>query len=124
MGWTITKEFTFEAAHKLPHHDGKCRRLHGHSWKARVILQSKRIVASGAKAGMVQDFSDVKKAVQPLLEEVLDHHYLNETTGLENPTSENIARFIFDRLKRSLDLLVAVEVDETCTCSCRYEPEP
>lgn len=118
----ITKEFTFEAAHKLPHHDGKCARLHGHSWKLRVELNGEVLFKEGAKSGMLRDFSDVKKVAAPLVEAYLDHHYLNETTGLENPTSENLAHWIFNRLAPQIPELAAVEIDETCTCSCRFEP--
>lgn len=119
--FTLTKEFRFEAAHKLPHHDGKCARLHGHSFKMRVELCGEALFVEGAKTGMLRDFSDVSKAVKPLVEEVLDHHYLNETTGLENPTSEELARWVYLRLKPQLPELRAVEIDETCTSSCRYE---
>ena len=77
----------------------------------------------GPKSGMLLDFGDVSKAVKPLVEEKLDHFYLNETTGLENPTSEELAQWIYIELKPILkDYLVAVEVDETCTSSCRFQP--
>jgi 6-pyruvoyltetrahydropterin/6-carboxytetrahydropterin synthase len=122
--FTLTKEFKFEAAHKLPKHDGKCRRLHGHSWRLRIVLADEMLHVAGPKSGMVQDFADIKSKVQPLVDRYLDHHYLNETTKLANPTSEEIARWVFDKLKRELLPLglAAVEVDETCTSSCRYEP--
>lgn len=120
--FTLKKEFTFEAAHKLPHHDGKCQRLHGHSWRMRVILQGLHLVPQGPKAGMLMDFGDISKTVKPLIEEKLDHYYLNDSTGLENPTSEELARWIFQQLKFNLPQLVAVEVDETCTSSCCYCP--
>lgn len=121
--FTITKQFTFEAAHKLPHHDGKCARLHGHSWKMRVVLNGETLHKQGPKTGMLRDFSEVSAVVKPLLEGKLDHYYLNETTGLDNPTSEELAFWIYNQLKDALPELVAVEVDETCTCSCRYTGE-
>ncbi len=125
--FTITKEFKFEAAHKLERHDGKCARLHGHSWKARVILQGVTVRENGPKTGMLIDFGEVKAAVEPLVEQYLDHHYLNETLGCEHPTSEFVAHWLFNRLEvytfGSLTKLVAVEVDETCTSSCRFEPD-
>ena len=121
--WTLTKEFKFEAAHRLPLHDGKCARLHGHSWRMRVELSGEVLFKEGAKTGMLRDFGDVGKAAAPLLENALDHHYLNETTGLASPTSEELARWVYDRLKPALPEMVAVEVMETCTCSCRYEPQ-
>lgn len=119
--YTITKEITFEAAHRLPYHDGKCARLHGHSFKARIILQNHTIAEGGPKCGMLADFSEVKKLVTPLVEDKLDHHYLNESIPMENPTSENIARWLYDTLRTKLPFLRAVEVDETCTCSARYQ---
>ena len=120
--FTLTKEFKFEAAHRLPHHDGKCQRLHGHSWVGELILQGVPLVQDGPKRGMLADFGDVKAAVEPLLESALDHHYLNDTTGLENPTSEELARWVFEKLRGKLPLLVGVKIKETCTSSCIYRP--
>jgi 6-pyruvoyltetrahydropterin/6-carboxytetrahydropterin synthase len=118
--WIIGKAFRFEAAHALPHHDGKCARLHGHSWRG-VVYVSGSNLNDGAKSGMVMDYSDIKQFLQPLLDEYLDHHFLNKTTGLESPTSEAIARWIFDQLEqRRLPGLVAVKIDETCTSTCLY----
>ncbi|WP_019500093.1 6-carboxytetrahydropterin synthase QueD [Pseudanabaena sp. PCC 6802] len=118
--WIIGKEFRFEAAHELPHHDGKCARLHGHSWRG-VVYVSGTILNDGAKSGMVMDYGDIKQFLQPLLDEYLDHHFLNKTTGLESPTSEEIARWIFEQLEqRGLPGLVAVKIDETCTSTCLY----
>lgn len=116
----VTKQFRFEASHQLPNHDGKCRRLHGHSWVGKVILESPELIQTGPKAGMVQDFGDISKALKPLLEDFLDHHHLNETLGLVNPTSEEVARWAYNRLKPELPLLIAVQIDETCTSSAVY----
>lgn len=119
--WVICKEFRFEAAHHLPHHDGKCRRLHGHSWVGRVYVKSQELIAEGSKQGMVMDYGDIKQYLQPLLDNFLDHYYLNETTGLENPTSEAIAKWIYEQLEIvGLPGLDAVEIQETCTSGCRY----
>jgi 6-pyruvoyltetrahydropterin/6-carboxytetrahydropterin synthase len=108
----------------LPQHDGKCRRLHGHSWVGRVFLQPKNgLVTVGPKSGMVQDFGEVSAVLKPFVDDNLDHWYLNESTKLANPTSEELARWIFERLYPKLPLLVAVEILETCTSSCRYSPE-
>ncbi len=121
--WTIYKEFRFEAAHRLPHHDGKCRRLHGHSWVGRVYVKGDRLIDTGPKSGMVMDFHDLKAYLTPLLENYLDHHYLNKTTGLENPTSEALARWIYGYFARlGLPGLDAVEIRETCTSGCVYRP--
>ena len=119
--FTLTKEFKFEAAHKLPYHDGQCARLHGHSFKMRVILQGKELKQNGSKQGMLIDYKTVSEVVKPIVDEKLDHHYLNDTLPLESPTSENIAKWLFAEIKPLLPLLHAVEVDETCSCSCRYE---
>ena len=119
--WIIYKEFRFEAAHKLPHHDGKCSRLHGHSWVGRVYVRGERLIEDGPKQGMIIDSGDIKKYIQPLLDNFLDHYYLNETMGLENPTSEKVAKWIFEKLEKAgLPGLYAVEIQETCTSGCRY----
>ena len=114
----IFKEFTFESAHRLPHVPAghKCGRLHGHSFKVRIYLEGE----IDEKTGWVADFADIKKAfMHPW--DLLDHNYLNEIPGLENPTSENIARWIWDQLQSALPTLSSVEVRETCTSGCTYE---
>lgn len=113
----IYKEFGFEAAHRLPNVEPghKCARLHGHSFRVRVTVQG----PVEQELGWVQDFGDLKRAFAPL-HDLLDHHYLNDIPGLENPTSENLARFIWARLQPSLPGLSAVEVRETCTSGCIY----
>lgn len=119
--WIIYKEITFEAAHKLPHHDGKCARLHGHSWKARIYVRSHQLITEGKKQGMVMDYGDIKNYVKPILEEYLDHYYLNESLGLENPTCEAIAKWLFEKLESvGMSNLYAVEIQETCTSGARY----
>ena len=113
----IFKEFAVEAAHRLPNvpADHKCARLHGHSFRIEVHVRG----PVGANTGWVLDFADIKAAFGPL-DAMLDHHYLNEIDGLENPTSENLARWIWDRLAAQLPLLSAVVVRETCTSGCVY----
>lgn len=119
--WVIYKEFRFEAAHKLPHYQGKCKRLHGHSWLGRVYIQSRELINTGPEQGMVMDFARVKEYLEPLLENYLDHHYLNATTGLENPTSEALAAWIFHKLAAmNLPGLYGVEIRETCTSGAYY----
>ena len=110
-------EFSFEAAHRLPNvpPEHKCARLHGHSFHVRVTVTGPVDQA----LGWVIDFADVKQAFAPL-HAVLDHHYLNEVPGLENPTSEILAQWIWKRLKPGLAMLSAVEVRETCTVGCVY----
>jgi 6-pyruvoyltetrahydropterin/6-carboxytetrahydropterin synthase len=113
----IYKEFHFEAAHRLPHvPDGhKCARLHGHSFQVRIELAGE----VGENSGWVMDFAELKQHFAPLYDQ-LDHNYLNDVPGLENPTSENIARWIWQRLSSKLPLLSAVEIRETCTSGCIY----
>jgi 6-pyruvoyltetrahydropterin/6-carboxytetrahydropterin synthase len=119
--WLIYKEFRFEAAHQLPYHDGKCRRLHGHSWVGRVYVQGNHLIEGGAKQGMLIDFGEIEQYIQPLLDNFLDHYFLNETMGLESPTSEAIAKWIFEKLeKEGLKGLHSVEIRETCTSGARY----
>ena len=114
----IYKDITFESAHLLPNlpEGHKCRRLHGHSFKVRIGVEG----PVDSKLGWVLDFSDLKKAFLPIYEQ-LDHHYLNEIEGLENPTSENIAKWIWDTLKPNLDNLASIEIKETCTTGCIYK---
>ncbi|MEU1488438.1 6-carboxytetrahydropterin synthase QueD [Streptomyces sp. NPDC005752] len=113
----IFREFTFEAAHRLPRvpEGHKCARLHGHSYK--VIVHVKAPV--DAELGWVMDFGDVKRAFKPI-DAQLDHYYLNDIEGLDNPTSENLARWIWDRLIDELPALSAITVRETCTSGCTY----
>lgn len=113
----LFKEFTFEAAHRLPQvpADHKCSRLHGHSFAVRICVDG----PVGDSSGWVMDFSDIKSAFKPVYER-LDHYYLNDIPGLENPTSENLARWIWRELSPSLPQLSAVEIRETCTSGCIY----
>lgn len=118
--WTLTKRFRFEAAHHLPHHDGKCRRVHGHSWTLTVEVAAAALQTTGPQTGMVVDYGAISRAVRPLLDDVLDHYDLNETTGLESPTSECLAAWIYRWLAPRLDGLIAISIEETCTSGCRY----
>lgn len=113
----IFTEVTFEAAHRLPNVPSghKCARLHGHSFKVSIHVTGD--VAE--PAGWVMDFSAIKAAFAPL-EKRLDHNYLNEIEGLENPTSENLAIWIWERLLPSLSGLSKIIVRETCTSGCVY----
>lgn len=116
----IFKEFSFEAAHRLPNvpEGHKCARLHGHSFHVRVTVRG----PVHARTGWVMDFADLTAAFRPL-QDRLDHRYLNEVPGLENPTSEVLARWIWGELRTPLPGLAAVEVRETCTSGCTYRGE-
>jgi 6-pyruvoyltetrahydropterin/6-carboxytetrahydropterin synthase len=116
----LYREFCFEAAHRLPYvpEDHKCRRLHGHSF--RVVLHV--VGPVDAKLGWVIDFADIKRAFGPTLDR-LDHHFLNEIEGLENPTSENLAKWIWRQVKPELPMLTKIVVAETCNSACIYRGE-
>jgi len=113
----LYKDFRFEAAHLLPEvpQGHKCARLHGHSFKVRITISGEM----NPKTGWILDFDDIRQAFEPLLEQ-LDHHYLNEIPGLENPTSEHLVQWIWQRLKSALPELTEVEISETCDTGCRY----
>ena len=115
----IFKEFTFEAAHRLPNvpADHKCARLHGHSYRVEIHVTGE----VGEISGWVIDFQDLKDAFAPLHDQ-LDHRYLNDVEGLKNPTSEVLARWIWERLVDALPLS-QVLVRETCTSGCVYRGE-
>lgn len=117
MAVEIYKTFWLEAAHRLPNvpEGHKCARLHGHSFRVDIHVAGE----PGAESGWVMDFGDIKAAFKPLFKQ-LDHHYLNEVEGLENPTSERLAIWIWERLKPELPALSAVSVAETCTSGCIY----
>lgn len=113
----LAKTFHFEAAHDLPTfpEGHKCRRLHGHSFRFDVIVEGEVDQAKG----YLIDFGDIKTAAEPLVEQ-LDHCYLNDIQGLSNPTSENLARWLWERLKPRLPPLSAIVIYETCTSRCEY----
>lgn len=116
----IYKTFTFEAAHHLPNvpKGHKCERLHGHSFRVELRVAG----PLGAQSGWVMDFADLDAAFAPL-HRLLDHHYLNEIPGLENPTSEVLACWIWERLKPTLPKLAEVILRETCTAGAVYRGE-
>lgn len=120
MTTEIFREFGFESAHSLPNvpEGHKCARMHGHSFRVRVSVAG----AVGAESGWVMDFAELKAAVQPTID-ALDHRVLNDLDGLDNPTSEVVARWIWNRIADDLPGLAAVEVRETCTSGCIYRGE-
>lgn len=113
----IFYEFKFEAAHRLPNvpSDHKCSRLHGHSYRVQVHVTGE----VGEQSGWVVDFGNIKDACKPVIDR-LDHYYLNEIDGLDNPTSERLAAWIWHELAASLPMMSAVQVRETCTSGCVY----
>lgn len=113
----ISKEFRFEAAHRLPFvpEGHKCGRLHGHSFRANLTVTG----PVDEKRGWIMDYADLKEIVQPIIQS-LDHNYLNDIEGLENPTSEIIAQWLARKIAPLLQniQLVSVTIQETCTSSC------
>jgi len=113
----IFRVFQVEAAHRLPNvpEGHKCARLHGHSFRIEVYVSG----PVEEPQGWVMDFADLRKIFQPVFDQ-LDHHYLNDIDGLENPTSENLARWIWQKLKPALEGLNKIIVQETCNAGCIY----
>ena len=114
MRTEIAREYRFEAAHLLPHvpEGHKCRRLHGHSFRVTLTVGGD----VDPRLGWICDFADIDGAWRPLFE-ALDHRYLNEVEGLDNPTSEVLARWILERLALARGAVVSVTVHETCSAS-------
>lgn len=113
----LVKDFRFEAAHFLPNvpEGHKCRRIHGHSFRGELAVRG----PIDPQLGWVMDFADLKKALDPIVND-LDHYLLNEIAGLENPTSELLAVWIWNRIAPQVPNLVRVTIEETCTSRCHY----
>ena len=114
----LVHEFRFESAHRLPKVPAghKCARLHGHSFRVEVAV----VGPVDEETGWFIDYEQLYVAWAPIHAE-LDHNYLNEVPGLENPTSENLARWLWRRLQTALPSLARVTVFETCDARCEYE---
>ena len=117
MHIVLTRTFQIEAAHRLPFlpKGHKCERMHGHSFCVEVRVEGE----CDPKLGWLMDYAEIKGVFEPLFQQ-LDHRCLNEVAGLENPTSEMLAKWIWERLKPVLPLLAAVAVAETCTARAEY----
>ncbi len=117
MSVTLTKLFHFEAAHTLPNvpPDHQCARMHGHSYKVEISLTGPVDPASG----WLMDHAEISRLVKPLIGE-LDHRYLNDIPGLENPTFEQLAIWLWRKLKPSLPGLSEIAIHETPTSRCLY----
>jgi 6-pyruvoyltetrahydropterin/6-carboxytetrahydropterin synthase len=115
MRTEISKTFSIEAAHRLPHvpEGHKCARLHGHSFRITLHVRG----PLDPKLGWIVDFAELTRAFEPL-HALLDHRYLNEVPGLDNPTSENLARFVLERIRLPAGEVCAVSVAETCSSQC------
>jgi 6-pyruvoyltetrahydropterin/6-carboxytetrahydropterin synthase len=113
----LVKDFRFEAAHFLPHvpEGHKCRRMHGHSFRGELAVRG----PVDQRLGWVIDFAQLKKAVDPIVDR-LDHYLLNEIAGLENPTAEMLAVWIWRKVAAEVPNLVRVTIEETCTSRCHF----
>ena len=126
--WEVTVRFRFEAAHRLPLHEGVCRRLHGHSWQGHVTLTGHDLHDKGAETGMLIDFQRVKEGVDTIVNTYLDHHYLNETLPGDigqTPSAEMIAWWLFEEFRklsyaRGWPSVTEVAIEETCTTRAVY----
>ena len=116
----LVRDYRFEAAHRLPRlpPTHKCSRLHGHSFRFSIALEGE----VDERTGFLIDFGDVDTIVQPFVEQ-LDHFFLNEVEGLENPTSEVLAGWIWRKVRPKLPILKSVTVAETCNSRCVYRGE-
>ena len=114
----VYRKFKFDAAHFLPNvpEGHRCGKLHGHTFEVCVTVSG----PVQPDSGWIMDFSHIKKLFGPVLD-TLDHSCLNEIPGLENPTSENLVRWIWKRLKPSLPSLSMIELCETDSSGCRYD---
>ena len=114
----LTREYSFEAAHRLPHvpSDHKCARMHGHSFRVEISVSGEVDPAKG----WLLDFGDITAVVEPLLKRELDHRTLNDVPGLENPTSEVLCGWLWQRLAPHFPGLSSIAVHETCTARCIY----
>ncbi|MDR0427593.1 MAG: 6-carboxytetrahydropterin synthase [Dysgonamonadaceae bacterium] len=116
--YKISKQFSFSASHVLSLLGAghPCARMHGHNYVITIHLKSETL----DEYGFVKDYNDLK-IVKHFIDEHLDHRHLNDVIPY-HPTSENIAKFLFDQFKSEIPELVAVEVSETPKTSCIYEP--
>ncbi len=119
--YNIKVEADFSSAHNLRGYKGKCEELHGHNWKVKIEIAQDSL----DKIGMVADFQEIKFELNKVLDK-LDHKYLNNITYFKkyNPTSENIAKYIYDALKNKIPNLSAVTVWESDNCSATYYLPP
>jgi 6-pyruvoyltetrahydropterin/6-carboxytetrahydropterin synthase len=113
----VYKEFTFQAAHVLPLAGGghKCAKLHGHTYQVRISVEG----PISSEKGWVLDFAEIQEHFAPILNQ-LDHTYLNDVAGLDNPTVEHLAIWIWDRLSPQLRGLKEITIRETPTAGCSY----
>jgi 6-pyruvoyltetrahydropterin/6-carboxytetrahydropterin synthase len=123
MYFELEKTFRFEAGHALVHHDGKCRNPHGHSYILSVVLRSTSLISSGPKTNMVIDFEDLSNIVIPMIDQYLDHQWLNDTLKSDSPSVEFIAKWTYEYLEPLLPGLYAITVYETHSSKVTYRKQ-
>jgi len=116
----IYKKFSFDSAHFLPNvpEGHKCKNMHGHTYMLTVFIEGALLPAEG----WVIDYSDLKKLVKPIIDQ-LDHHCLNDLSGLENPTSEILAIWLWNKIKPLIPALTKIELNETASSGVIYQGE-
>lgn len=116
----IFKEFSFDAAHYLPNvpEGHKCKNMHGHTYHLKVFIEGEL----DKKLGWVIDFKELKQHINPIIDR-MDHHTLNDIPGLENPTCEMIAVWLWEQIKPNIPMLCRIELKETPTSGAVYEGE-
>ncbi|HZX57202.1 MAG TPA: 6-carboxytetrahydropterin synthase QueD [Mucilaginibacter sp.] len=114
----IYKTFIFDSAHFLPRvpEGHKCKNMHGHTYRLTVFIDGKLLEPEG----WVIDYGDLKANLKPVID-LLDHHCLNEVPGLENPTSEVLAVWLWNKIKPVLPGLIKIELNETASSGVIYE---
>lgn len=120
----IEKEFSFEAGHRLEKHDGPCKDPHGHSYVIIISLKAPHLIEEGPKENMLFDFCDLKRIIKPMIDEYFEHKWLNDTLQTRSPSSEFIARWIFEYLAEKIPHLSSVTCCETSATKARYSPSP
>ena len=120
--WCLEKDFSFEACHTLVEGMDKCSRTHGHSFKCTIGLESKILQTCNSNTDMVINFNTIKEILNPIIEYYLDHHNLNETLNMDNPTCERISQWIYKKLMTTKlnTFLVFVTISETTSSRCTY----
>lgn len=114
----IYKQFTFDSAHFLPNvpEGHKCREMHGHTYLLTLYAEG----PVKHPEGWVMDFGDIKNIMRPIID-ILDHHLLNDVPGLENPTAELLAIWLWNKVKPRMPMLKRIELKETPTSGVSYE---
>lgn len=122
--YELEKTFFFEAGHLLAHHDGKCSIPHGHSYVVSIKIRGNQLIQDGPKRSMLADFGDIAAVVNPMIENYLDHHWLNDSLQTDSPTAEFIATWVYNYLEPHLPGLYAVTLQETHSSKVTYSKSP